>query len=246
MSFPVTVRTVIDEELTRSQQEVEARRILDVIAIQEETIRRAAEKKKIQEEAVRLSREVISKEAYEFSEKEKVLRAERAHLQWLEPKQTAYCTGRSVDKGVCEGGMRSKARLAEIGKELGVLQEEKRMDIQAEFIILATEREEAKRAEIRSAAEQTLLNIEMAKESERQRMIQEEAEHRELQLQEENIRMAAIAAEQRQAEKVALATVQTFRVEEPQPVSVDVKSTISIFPMLLVGGVALLLLARRK
>ena len=65
-------------------------------------------------------------------------------------------------------------------------------------------------------------------------------------LEEENIRMAAIAAEQRQAEKAALATVQTFRVEEPQPVSVDVKSTISIFPMLLVGGAALLLLARRK
>ena len=79
-----------------------------------------------------------------------------------------------------------------------------------------------------------------------QRMIQEEAEHRELQLQEENIRMAAIAAEQRQAEMAALATVQTFRVEEPQPVTEVKPYQTAGIPMLLIGGAALLLLARRK
>ena len=58
--------------------------------------------------------------------------------------------------------------------------------------------------------------------------------------------MAAIAEEQRQAEMAALATVQTFRVEEPQPVTEAKPYQTAGIPMLLIGGDALLLLVRKK
>ena len=269
MSFVDTPTTALDAEL--------ARQTLLRLKFEDETRRQASVKSSIEEEAGRAADKAVREHLYETSQQEIELKNKltELHRKWEGIK---YCGGSSTacgggaytkwqnymrcvqaNKGntqVCNSHYPTLEEIQVINSKLEDIRENKREEFRLQFITLATEREEAIRLQETNAALETIRLVEEAQERERLRMIQEEAEQRELEFAEYTARMAAVAAEQQEALRLAELNRQiglnavtpegdkTFNVEAPQPVMASMSIPT---PMLLIGGAAaFLLLARRK
>ena len=277
MSFVDTDRTAMDAELARQtllrlKFEDESRRQTEVRMSIEEEAARAADKviaghlyestqeemdlnKKLQNisSVNRINVNTIS----QYTDNSKV-RDAMIHLHSLYQVSKSYNYRRfstPPEKLAHENKIAQYNKIIEdetnkIRYSLKELQENKREEIRLEFITLATERERAKRLEETDAALETIRRVEAAQEAERLRMIQEEAEQRELEFAEYTARMAAVEAEQQEALRLAkvnreigMKSEKTFNVEAPEPVMTSMSIPT---PMLIVGGAALLLLAGRR
>ena len=265
MSFVATETTAMDAEL--------ARQTLLRLKFEDETRRQADVKIRIEEEAARAADKAVAGHLYDASLEEIELENKLTALQrnwqgiqkcggnpricgvgaWKAYKNFNKCLQQGGD---CNYHYPVLQEMEVISSRLKDIQENKREEFRLQFITLATEREEAKRLEETNAALETIRLAEAAQERERLRMIQEEAEQRELEFAEYTARMAAVAAEQQEALRLAELNRQiglnavtpegdkTFNVEAPQPVMASMSIPT---PMLLIGGAAaFLLLARRK
>lgn len=268
MSFVETERTAMDAEL--------ARQTLLRLQFEDEARRQADVKRRIEEEAARAADKAVREHLYETSQQEINLKNKLVELnrKWESIK---YCGGSTTacgigqykawqkfsrclrdNKGntqVCNSHYPTLEEIEVINSKLEDIRENKREEFRLQFITTATEREEALRLEETNAALEAIRLAEEAQERERIKIIQEESEQRELELQEYTARMAAVAAEQEEALRLAeinrqrgIESVQdvesekAFNVEAPQ----SVMSTISIAPMIIIGGAVLLLLAGRR
>ena len=269
MSFVATETTAMDAEL--------ARQTLLRLQFEDEARRQADVKIRIEEEAARAADKAVREHLYETSQQEIDLNNKLVELykkwdaiRYCGGSTTACGIGQYKawqnfsrclrdNKGntqVCNSHYPTLEEIEVVKSALSDLQEKKREEFRLQFITTATEREEALRVQETNAALETLRLAEAAQERERLRIIQEESEQRELELQEYTVRMAALQAEQEEALRLAeinrqrgIESVQdvesekAFNVEAPQ----SVMSTISIAPMIIIGGAAaLLLLGRRK
>ena len=265
MSFVDTDRTAMDAEL--------ARQTLLRLKFEDESRRQVDVKRRVEEEAVRTADKAVREHLYESTQQEIDLKNKLTELQrkWQgivkcggNPRTCGVGAWRAYgnyNKCLAEGGDCKHhypvlQEMEVINSKLEDIRENKREEFRLQFITTATEREEALRLQETNAALETIRLVEAAQERERLRMIQEEAEQRELELAEYTARMAAVAAEQQEAlrlaeinKQIGLDAVQSesdkaFKVEVPQPVMASMSIPT---PMLLVGGAAaFLLLARRK
>ena len=270
MSFVETERTAMDAEL--------ARQTLLRLKFEDESRRQAEVRMSIEEEAAKSAEKVIAGHLYEPTQEEIDLNNKLIRLEYDNPIVIAARDRLHNLIGIYDPSHPRASRLGRYGSQADILthelkikkeedkiqneknkiksalkeiQENKREEIRLEFISLATERERAKRLEESNIALETIRHAEAAQESERLRIIQEEAEQREIEFKEYTVRMVALQAEQEEALRLAEANRQlgvqsqkTFNVEAPQPVMASMSIPT---PMLLIGGAtALLLLARRK